>query len=221
MKKKIKEKPYFYSSLNIQENSQIWNKIKPITQLGYTNIIIKFDEFDLLKSWIEDGALDYINTVDNEKINLTYRIHLSHNANTSEPKKIRRVLSRVIKLEEKYNIVLIKSIDEALSDTITPNHMEYYGVKLITLSNFRWKILKRFHKHKVYFEMVLDRLFREMRYMANALPILEPLEKTGKLLFTQVKPVIKVTEFPYILSTLTDGKYASYGPITRWSEIIW
>ncbi|HIQ13198.1 MAG TPA: hypothetical protein EYH44_02280 [Thermoprotei archaeon] len=222
MKKIVKEKNiFFYSSLNIQDNFLIWNEIKFITQLGYSNIIIKFDNLDLLEHWIEDNNQKDMKSLDDTKINLIYRLHLSYNTRTSDLKNLRRILNKVSKIEDKYNVTIIKSIDEELSNIITPNHMEYYGVKIITLTNFRWKVLKRFHRHRVYFEIILDRLFSDKKYMANALPMIDPLEKSDKLLFTQIKPIVKTTEFPYLLSSLTDGKYASYGPITRWSDILW
>ncbi len=222
MKVKNKGKEYFYSSLEALDTSQLKMDIDTILRMGYGNIIIIFYDIENFKNWIRNEALKDLVSKDMEvKPNIIFRFHLTSGEETADSKKVRRLLSRLTRLEKRYNIKLIKSIDETLSNVINPNIMEYYDVKLIRLEGFRWGVLKRFHQHKVYFEVVLDRLFKESGYMEKALPRLEPLEKMGKLVFTQFKPIVKPEETPYILSALTERRYASYGPIIRWGDLIW
>jgi len=222
MRVKNRRDAYFYSSVKVIDNSQLKEEIRSIFELGYRNIIILFNDIDTLKSWLRDNPLKHFKF---DNLDLTrhtiYRYHISHGEDTVDAKMIRRQLNRVTKLEERYKVAMIKSVDEAVSNLINPNIMEYYGVKLIRLDDFRWWVLKRFHQHKVYFEVILDRLFTDTKYRARAFSRLEPLEEMGRMVFTQSRPIVRPREIPHILSALTEKRHASYGPIVRWGDLIW
>ncbi len=217
-----KKRTYFYSSIEAVESPNIDDDLETIVRMGYGNIIIMFYDIEDLKLWIRTNPIKDL-SINNmtHKPNIIFRFHLTSREESLDSREIRKFLNKLVKLEERHGIKLIKSIDEAVTNIINPNIMEYYRVRLIRLNGFRWGVLKRFHKHKVYFEVILDRLFKDRDYTTKALPRLEPLEEMGKLLFTQLKPGIKPEEVPFILSALTDKRYASYGPIVRWGDLVW